>query len=92
VVIARFWLALCARDFAAAEEIIKRDQNKELPLCGAVVPREIYILWVEFIQGNHPSIEQFGAAREQLNGKVEGDPKNPFLLTALAWADLALGR
>jgi tetratricopeptide (TPR) repeat protein len=88
----RVWLALYARDFAAAEEILKSDQNKELPLCRAVVPREIFTLWLEFIQGNHPSIEQFGAAREQLNGKVEGDPTNPFLLTALAWADLALGR
>jgi hypothetical protein len=29
VVANRVWLALCVRDFAAAEEILKRDQNKE---------------------------------------------------------------
>ena len=50
------------------------------------------MLWVEFVQGNHPTVEQFGAAREQLNGKVEANPTDPFLMTAVARADLALGR
>jgi serine/threonine protein kinase/Flp pilus assembly protein TadD len=92
VVMNRVWYALCARDFAAAEEILKRTQNKEIPFCKALVPKEIWTLWLEFIQGNHPAVGQFGAAREQLNGKVEANPTNPFLMTALARADLALGR
>ncbi|MBV8098168.1 MAG: protein kinase [Verrucomicrobia bacterium] len=92
VVMNRVWYALYARDFAAAEEILQRTQNKEILFCNALVPKEIWTLWVEFIQGNHPTVEQFGAAREQLNAKVEANPANPFLLTALARADLALGR
>jgi hypothetical protein len=55
------------------------------------VPRQILALWLELIQGNHPTIEQFGAARERLNRKVEGDRTNPYLLAALAKADVALG-
>jgi TolB-like protein len=92
VVMNRLWYALCARDFAAAEEILKRSENKEIPFFMALVSKEIWTLWLEFIQGNHPTVEQFGAAREQLNGKVEANPTNPFLMTALARADLALGR
>ena len=37
-------------------------------------------------------MEKFGAAREQLYQKVEADPSNPFLMTALAFADVCLGR
>ena len=92
VVMNRVFYALCARDFSAAEEILNRSQNKEILFCKALVPKEILILWLEFIQGNHPSIEQFGAAREQLSVKVEANPTNPFLMTMLAWADVALGR
>jgi serine/threonine protein kinase/Flp pilus assembly protein TadD len=92
VVMNRVWYALYARDFAAAEEILKGTQNKEIPFCEASVPKEIWMLWVEFVQGNHPTVEQFGAAREQLNGKVEANPTDPFLMTAVARADLALGR
>jgi serine/threonine protein kinase len=80
--------AICARDFAAAEEILKRSANEEI----FGIPRQIYMLRIEFLQGNHPTMEQFGAAREQLNRKVEADPSNPFLMSALASADLALGR
>ena len=36
-------------------------------------------------------MEQFGVAREQLQRKVEADPTDPLLVTALAYADLALG-
>jgi hypothetical protein len=35
---------------------------------------------------------EFGAAREQLYRKVEADPTDPFLMSALASADIALGR
>ena len=92
VVMCRVGYAMYARDFAAAEEILKRTQNKEIPFCKALVPKEIWTLWLDFIQGNHPTVEQFGAVREQLNSKVEANPTNAFLMTALAWADLALGR
>lgn len=40
----------------------------------------------------HPTMEEFGAAREELLRRVQADPSNPFLMTGLALADLALGR
>jgi len=89
----RAFFAICARDFAGAEDIISKSPNEEIYLFrGALVPRQIYTLWVEFLQGNHPTMEQFGAAREQLYRKVEADPSNPFSMTALAFADISLGR
>jgi serine/threonine protein kinase/tetratricopeptide (TPR) repeat protein len=83
--------SMCARDFAAAEEILNESSDKEILFFGAFVPRQFYALWVEFLRGNHPTMEQFGAAREQLYQKVEADPTNPSLVAALSWADMALG-
>lgn len=89
----RAYFAICARDFAAAEEIVRKSPNEEISFFGGVlVPCQIATLWLEFLQGNHPTMEQFGAAREQLYRKVEADPSNPPLMTALAFADVFLGR
>jgi serine/threonine protein kinase len=88
----RVYYAICAHDFAAAEEILGENTNEELYFDSALVPREIWALWLEFIRGNHPTIEQFGGARERLYQKVEADPTDPYLLAALAKADVALGR
>ena len=87
----RVYFAICARDFTAAEEILDENPRKEIFLVGSLVPRQIFALWVEFLRGSHPTLEKFGAAREQLYRKVEADPSDPFLVTALAYADLALG-
>jgi TolB-like protein/Flp pilus assembly protein TadD len=84
--------AICARDFAAAEEILSKSPNEVTFFYGAFVPRRIAVLWLKLLEENHPTMEEFGAAREQLNRNVEADPTNPFLLTALALADVALGR
>jgi len=92
VAIERVYYANYARDFAAAKDILSKVPGEELYFYGASVPRGIWMLWLELIQGNHPNIEQFGAAREQLYRKVEADPTDPFLLVALAKADVALGR
>ncbi|HYZ73894.1 MAG TPA: protein kinase, partial [Chthoniobacterales bacterium] len=88
----RVYYAICARDFAAAEEILSEGRNEELYFDSALVPRQIWALWLEFIRGNHPTIEQFGGVRERLYQKVEADPTDPYLLAALAKADVALGR
>jgi hypothetical protein len=37
-------------------------------------------------------MEQFGAVREELYRRAEAEPAQPFLITALAFADAALGR
>jgi serine/threonine protein kinase/tetratricopeptide (TPR) repeat protein len=91
VALYRVYFAMCARDFAAARAILNENPNGEIFFVGSLVPRRIIALWLEFLQGHHPTVEQFGAAREQLYTKVEADPTNPFLMTALAHADLALG-
>jgi TolB-like protein/Flp pilus assembly protein TadD len=87
----RIYYAMCARDFAAAGEMVNKSPNEEILFFGAVVPRRIVQLWVELVRGNRPSTAEFGAAREQLYRKVQADPGNPFLMTALAAADIALG-
>ena len=88
----RAYYATCARDFAAAKDIISKVPGRELFFFGASVPREIWMLWLELIQGNHPASEQFAVAREQLYQTVEANPTDPVLLGALAKADVALGR
>ena len=88
----RVYYAMCARDFGAAQQIVNESPKDELGFFGALVPRQIVALWIEFVRGNHPTMEQFGSAREQLNRKVEGDRTNPHLMTAIALADVALGR
>jgi tetratricopeptide (TPR) repeat protein len=91
----RFAVALCARDLAAAEEILNKSQYEEASgaalVPGVQVPRQILALWLELLRGNHPTVAKFGAAREQLYQKVEADRANPLLLMVLALADLALG-
>jgi tetratricopeptide (TPR) repeat protein len=69
-----------------------QDPNEEIFFLVVLVPRQIWVLWLELMKENHPTIEQFGGAREQLYLKVEADPTDPFLLTSLAMADVALGR
>jgi hypothetical protein len=44
----RIYLAMCARDFGAAEEIIKESPNEEIFFLRALVPRQIWTLWLEF--------------------------------------------
>jgi serine/threonine protein kinase/Flp pilus assembly protein TadD len=89
----RVYFAMCARDFAAAEEILRKSPNEEIDIVGgALVSRRIWALWLELVQGKHPTVEQFGAARDELYQKVEADRTDPFLTTSLALADVALGR
>jgi eukaryotic-like serine/threonine-protein kinase len=87
----RIYYAMCARDFAAAEEILSKSPNEEILWDGALVPRQIIALWLELVQGHHPKSGEFDAAREQLYRKVQADRTDPYLLRALAFADVALG-
>ena len=88
----RIYLAMCARDFAAAKQILSKSLKQDIVFTEALVPRRIYALWLELVQGNRPTMEEFGGPREELYRKVQADPSNPFLMTALALADVALGR
>jgi predicted Zn-dependent protease len=44
------------------------------------------------VEGNHPSMEEYGKTREELYQKVEADPTNPIILGALACTDVGLNR
>ena len=82
---------MCGRDFAAAEEIVSKTRNQEIAFAGTFVPPRVITLWLEFLKGNHPTVEEFGAAREELYPKIKAQPANAGLYTALAFADVALG-
>jgi TolB-like protein len=95
----RVYYSICARDFAGGREILSENPNKEIlfvppfPVgAGLLIPRQFFALWIEFLQGHHPTIEEFGPVREELDRKVESDRNDPFLMLALAFADIALGR
>jgi thioredoxin-like negative regulator of GroEL len=84
--IQRCFYAMCDRDFKAAHEVVSKSPNEEIAFIGAIVPKRVADIWLELVQVNHPT------TREQLNRKVEADPTNPFLVCALAFVDVALGR
>jgi len=88
----RIYFAACDRDFKTAHEVVSKSPNKELYFRAALVPRRCLDIWLEMVQGNHPTMEEFGATREQLSRKVEADPTNAPLLSALACVDIGLGR
>ena len=92
IIFQRVFFAMLDRDFKTAHEIVEKSPNDEIIFAGAIVPRRCMDIWLEMIQGNHPAMEEFGVTREQLNRKVEADPTNPALLSALGCVDVALGR
>ena len=87
----RVYYAMLDRDFKTAYEIVEKSPNQEIFFFGAIVPRRCMDIWLEMVQENHPTMEEFGVTREQLYRKVEADPTNPRLLSALGCIDIALG-
>src|ERR1700748_3684442 len=83
---------MCRRDFAAAKEILDKAPNQEFFWHEILIPLQTLAPWVEFLRGNQPTVEQFEAVRDQLNGKIERELSEPYLLMALALTDAALGR
>jgi serine/threonine protein kinase len=88
----RIWLAMCARDFDAAEEIINHNADKEMLFFGVFASPQLWLAWLQFVQGRSPKAQEFSVAREQLYQKVEADRSDSLLMQALALADVALGR
>jgi serine/threonine protein kinase/tetratricopeptide (TPR) repeat protein len=88
----RVYYAMLDGDFKTAHEIVGKSPNEELFFfTDAIVPHRCADIWLDMVQGNHPTMEEFGVTREQLYRKVEADPTNPALLSALACVDIALG-
>jgi predicted Zn-dependent protease len=92
ITIQRCFYAMCDRDFATAHEIVSQSPHEEIFFAGAIVPRHVADIWLDMVEGNHPSMEEYGKTREQLYQKVEADPTNPILLSALACADIGLSQ
>jgi tetratricopeptide (TPR) repeat protein len=92
ITIQRIFYASCDRDWTAAKEIFDKSPDEEISFTGVIVPRRCTELFMKFVQGNRPTMEEFGPTREQLYRKVEADPTNPLLLSVLAQVDAALGR
>ena len=87
----RIYCAMLDRDFKTAHEIVEKSPNEEIMFLGAIIPRRCADIWLEMVQGNHPTMETFSSTREQLYRKVEADPTNARLLSALGCVDIALG-
>ena len=91
VTMQRAFYAMCDRDWTTAGEILSNSPKEEIGFFGAVVPRRVADIWFASVQRNHPTMEEFGATREQLCRKVEADRANPMLLSVLGCVDVALG-
>jgi serine/threonine protein kinase len=90
----RIHAAALARDWTAAKEIIGKSSNAELYLFDetGLVPRECLEIWLAALEGQRPTMEVGSAAYDQLKRKIEADPRNSPLLSALSLIDAALGR
>ena len=55
---------MCDRDFKTAHEIVSKSPNEEIFIAGVIVPRRCADIWLEMVQGNHPTMEEFGVTRE----------------------------
>jgi serine/threonine protein kinase/Flp pilus assembly protein TadD len=88
----RSYYAMCDRDFKTAHEIVDQSPNQEIFMSFVAVPRRCADIWLEMVQGNHPTMEEFRITREQLSQKIEADPTNALLLSVGASVDIALGR
>jgi serine/threonine protein kinase/Flp pilus assembly protein TadD len=87
----RVYCAMLERDFKTAHDIVEKSPNEEIMFLGAIIPRRCADIWLEMVQGNHPTMEEFSSTREQLYRKVEADPTNARLLSVLGCVDIALG-
>jgi serine/threonine protein kinase/Flp pilus assembly protein TadD len=91
----RFELAMLARDWTSANEILSSSPNEEFyfSYADAMIPRGCLDIWLANVRGDHSkSAVGFTAAREQLKEKVETQPEDARLISALGIIDAALGR
>ena len=92
----RFSLALYARDWTAAKQILDTNPGEDLVIGEGVhvkVPRGCGEICLAALQGKHPTMESgFAAARDQLAERVESHPDDVQLLSVLGAMDALLGR
>ena len=90
----RVYFAALDQDWTAAKEILSNSPHEELIFfCGTAVPRACVEIWLAMVRGEHPTMEgRFGSARDELKRRLDADPSDPRLLSALGVVDAALGR
>lgn len=92
----RFWSAVGVRDWATAHQILDQSSDENLITGGPVkvlIPRGCGEIVLAACQGKHPTMEtNFGAARDQLEQRVEAHPDDVELLSVLGLIDAFLGR
>jgi serine/threonine protein kinase/Tfp pilus assembly protein PilF len=91
----RIIMAVFARDWTAAKEILNSSPNKEFYFYNTwwEVPRECLQIWLAHTQGDGSALTVGDrAAREQLKQKVTTHPEEPALLSTLGMIDAFLGR
>jgi serine/threonine-protein kinase len=92
----RFWLALYARDWTAAKQILDTNPGEDLVVGDQVqvkIPRGCGEICLAALRGQHPTMESgFAAARDQLAQRVEAHPDDVELLVVLGGTDALLGR
>ena len=92
----RFWYALWARDWTAANQILGKNPDDDLiqgNLVQVPIPHRCGEIWLAAFEGKHPTMETgFGVARDQLAQRVEAHPDDVELLSVLGIIDAFLGR
>jgi serine/threonine protein kinase/Tfp pilus assembly protein PilF len=93
----RFWLAIYARDWTAAHQILSKAPDEDLFAGSAVkvpIPRGCGDIWLAALEGKHPTMETAGVAatRYQLEQRVIAHPDDVDLLGTLGTIDAFLGR
>jgi serine/threonine protein kinase/tetratricopeptide (TPR) repeat protein len=92
----RFWLAIYARDWTAAHQILSKAPDEDL-FAGFILkvpsPRGCGDIWLAALEGKHPTMETpgFAAARYQLEQRVIAHPDDVDLLGVLGTIDAFLG-
>jgi serine/threonine protein kinase/Flp pilus assembly protein TadD len=90
----RIYFAALAHDWAAAKQTLNDTQHQELLFFfGTAVPRDCVEIWLAMAQGEHPKPEgRFALAAAELKERLDADPSDAKLASALGIIDAALGR
>jgi serine/threonine protein kinase/Tfp pilus assembly protein PilF len=91
----RIRMAVFARDWLAANEILNSSPNEEVLLFNSwwEVPRANLEIWLTHVEGDNPAIKvDVEAARAELKQKIEAHPEEPQILSTLGMIDAFLSR
>jgi len=90
----RIYFAALDHDWSAANKTLADTQHQELLFFfGTAVPRACVEIWLAMAKGEHPKLDgRFAVAVAELKQRVDADPSDAKLASALGIVDAALGR